>query len=75
MVILCGPSQRRNASSDAMNKRWHWDIIDPKSASGNILEAENGNEKMGNPKMDELTRAASFLNPGHFPGNPIGLFI
>jgi len=40
-----------------------------------ILEADNGDEKMGNPMMDELTRAASFLNPGHLPGNPIGLFI
>jgi hypothetical protein len=36
-----------------------------------ILEADNGDEKMENPRMNELTRAASFLNHGHFPGHLI----
>jgi hypothetical protein len=45
------------------------------SKQNKILEADPGNEKMGNPLMDELTRAASFLNQGHFPTNPIELFI
>jgi hypothetical protein len=29
---------------------------------------------MKNPIADELIRAASFLNHGHFPGHSIGLF-
>jgi hypothetical protein len=33
-----------------------------------MFEADNGDQKMGNPMMNELIRAASFLNPGHVPG-------
>jgi hypothetical protein len=40
-----------------------------------IIEADNGDEKMENPLIDELTRWVLFLNPGHLPGNPIGLSI